>query len=183
MEDLNLGEKLQSFRTTRKMSIRELSQKTGITPSMLSQIERSLANPSINSLKVIAQALDVPLFYFFKEDSNKKDLVVRGNMRKTIGFPEQDVTYDLLTPDISGNIEFCMMHIPPNTDSVKVPMSHEGEEVAYVVEGEVELLVGAVTYSLSKEDSVRIPPFTDHKWINNSDSLVKVVFAVSPPSF
>lgn len=53
-----------------------------ITPSMLSQIERGSANPSIQTLKVLAKALDVPTFSFLLEDTNTDDLIVRSHKRK-----------------------------------------------------------------------------------------------------
>lgn len=184
MDELNLGKKLKAFRTMRNISIRELSEKIDVTPSMLSQIERSLVNPSINTLLSISKALDIPIFNFFKEDFTNKELVVRRDKRKTIGLPEEeDVLYDLLTPDVSGNIEFCMMHIPPQRDAVKITQRHKGEEVAYIVEGTVDIIVDKIRYALNEGDSIRIPPLSEHIWENIYDKNVKVVFAVSPPSF
>ena len=184
MEELNIGKKIQDFRNARNTSVRELSKKSGITASMLSQIERGLVNPSINTLRSIANTLDVPLFYFFKEDPEKEELVVRKNNRKTIGFPNQsDVRYDLLVPNTLGTIEFCMMEIPNNSKSVEKAESHKGEEVAYVIEGRVDIIVAGIRYSLDEGDSIRIPPMTDHKWENIDTKLAKVIFAVTPPSF
>lgn len=184
MDELEIGKKVRDYRTARKMTIRELAQQTGLTPSMLSQIERDLVNPSINTLKLISKGLDVPIFRFFKEDVQGQDMVVRREMRKTIGRPEhRDVMYDLLTPDTSGNIEFCLMRIPPGSDSAEVPQTHSGEEVAYVDEGEVEVMVAGERYQLNAGDSIRIPQFTEHAWNNKTDRMVKVIFALSPPSF
>ena len=184
MDELNIGKKLQTFRNMRNMNIRELSQKTNVTPSMLSQLERDLVNPSINTLKAIAKALDVPLFRFFKDDEETKDIVVRANKRKTIGLPEQqDVIYDLLTPDVSGNIEFCIMHIPPFSNSSETALTHKSEEVAYVAEGKVDILIGTTLYTLDTGDSIRIPSFTEHIWKNNTNEHIKIVFAISPPCF
>ena len=184
MDDINIGEKLQEFRQMRNITLRELADRTNITSSMLSQIERGLVNPSINTLKVVAKALDVPLFYFFKEDTTKKDIVVRRNMRKTIGHPNQEsVMYDLLTPDINGNIEFIMMNIDPNGDSGSFAQGHTGEEVAYVVKGRISLMIEQIEYKLDEGDSVRIPPLAEHRWVNRTSDEVKVIFAVTPPSF
>lgn len=183
MQDLNIGKRVQELRLKRNMSIRGLSQCSGMTPSMLSQIERGLVNPSINTLKLISQALDMPMFLFFKEDENK-DLVVRRDKQKTIGRPDEtDVVYSLLTPDVSGSIEFCLMSIPARSGAESPFQSHSGEEVAYVMEGPVEILVEDVSYTLETGDSIRIPPMNSHKWINHMDIPVKVIFAVTPPSF
>lgn len=64
----NFYSKIKEYRIAKNLTIKELAEKANITSSMLSQIERGLANPSINTLKLIAQALDTPLFKFFIED-------------------------------------------------------------------------------------------------------------------
>ncbi|MCG4471113.1 helix-turn-helix domain-containing protein, partial [Lawsonibacter sp. DFI.6.74] len=67
--------------------------------SMLSQIERGLSNPSINTLKMIAKALEVPLFNFFKENKNSEQLVVRKDKRVKLTFPENNnLMYEMLSP-------------------------------------------------------------------------------------
>lgn len=183
-EKLNLGKKLQMYRTAQGLNIRELSKLTGITSSMLSQIEHEQVNPSINSLRTIAESLNIPLYRFFQDD-DLQEPVVHKNKRKTIGRPDEgDVFYELLTPDTSGMIEFCMMVIPPKTDTSKISHCHTGEEVAYFLEGDtVELTIEDTTYTLKKSDSVRISPSSNHTWTNNSDQIVKVIFAITPPSF
>ena len=66
MEEINIGAKIQEFRKNRGMSLRELAANVSLSPSMLSQVENGSVNPSINTLKNIAEALQVPLFKFFK---------------------------------------------------------------------------------------------------------------------
>lgn len=184
MDELNIGKKLLEFRESKGFTLRELAQKTSLTPSMLSQLERGLVNPSINTLRVIAMALEVPLFRFFQEDEDNRSLIVRKGMRKTIGQPGQsDVEYDLLTPNVSGSIEFCMMHIPPKSNSGEGSQRHDGEEVAYVLSGRVTLLLDGTPETLEAGDSVRIPPRMVHCWENPGDEEVQVIFAVTPPSF
>ncbi|MDO7205614.1 helix-turn-helix transcriptional regulator [Paraclostridium bifermentans] len=67
MSDVNIGEKIIEYRNQKQMTIKEVAQIAGVTPSMLSQIEEGLSNPSINTLKMIAKALEVPLFNFLKK--------------------------------------------------------------------------------------------------------------------
>ena len=117
IEEIDLGKKIQDFRNMRSMSLRELAKRAGTTASMLSQIERNLVNPSISTLKSIAQALEVPMFKFFKEEEPQVQMIVRRGENKTIGHPDADLSYTLLTPDVRGNIEFCRMSIPPGFTS------------------------------------------------------------------
>ena len=76
-----------------------------------------------------------------------------------------------------------MMEIPNDSKSVEEAESHKGEEVAYVIEGRVDIIVAGLRYTLDEGDSIRIPPMTDHKWENTDTKLAKVIFAVTPPSF
>lgn len=183
MSDINLGEKINHFRTLKKLTIKDLAEMTGLTPSMLSQIERNLTNPSVNTLKKISNSLDVPIFQFFQEDANA-DFIVHADSRKTIGFPEnRDINYELLTPDTSGNIEFCLMTVPPFYNPENYMVHHKGEEVAYVQSGPIDILISNDRFTLYTGDSIRIPPFANHMWVNRTDKDVTIIFAITPPTF
>ncbi len=183
MQDINIGEKVQTFRLQKNLSLRQLASEAGTTPSMLSQIENNLVNPSINTLKDIARVLGVPMFKFFKNDSDPESLIVRKGQYKIIGNPGEDVYYQLLTPDTNGDIEFCLMEFPPHSSSSEIPHEHEGEEVAYVIQGNVHICVGEKEEIMEEGDSIRIPALNAHRWINNTNETVKVIFAVTPPGF
>lgn len=184
MEDLRLGQKIQNLRTDRGLSVRKLSTLAGITPSMLSQIENEQVNPSIQTLRSLAAALEVPLYDFFREEM-PCSAVVTPETRMTIGRKtEPDVTYELLTPDTRGNIEFCMIVLPPHTSSNAQAQGHAGEEVAFFHSGTlVELEIEGIRHPLRVGDSIRIPAQARHTWHNPSDETAHVIFALSPPSF
>ena len=181
---MNLGQKIQTIRLERGLSLRRIAATAGITPSMLSQIENELVNPSINTLRAIAQALDTPLYHLFKEEI-AEDPVVHPETRLVIGSAgEPDVQYQLLTRDTKGSIEFCMMVIPPHESSCRDINSHIGEEVVYVCAGEaVELDMDGKLLTLKVGDSLRIPGNVPHIWHNPADTTVQVIFAINPPTF
>lgn len=184
MDDLQLGQKIQSFRLERNLSVRKLSALANITPSMLSQIENEQVNPSVNTLRSIAQALDIPLYALFKTDPVASPLV-HPEERKIIGSKsEPDVCYELLTRDTKGSLEFCIMVIPPQQGSYRDILSHSGEEVAYMLSGTcVDLDLDGIKYTLHPGDSIRIAPNVPHVWHNPSDSTANVIFAITPPTF
>lgn len=184
MEDMDIGGRIQEYRKAAKMSLRELAAKADVSASMLSQIENNIVNPSINSLKNIADALQVPLYKFFKpQEPSLEDQIVRKGKHRIIGHWGTEVTYKLLTPDTESSIEFILMEIPTGTSTTKIPRGHEGEETAYVMEGSVQITVDDHTYELNEGDSIRILPRHPHQWKNSSRKLVRVIFAVNPPSF
>ena len=183
MSDINVGAKITQFRMLKQMTIKELAQKAKITSSMLSQVERNRVNPSLQTLRDIASALDTPLFYFFKDDPPAEGIVVRRERRKTLGYPdEKDVLYQLLTPDTNSNIEFCFMELPPMCDLRSRPSRHMGEEVACALDA-VDIWIDGTQYQLRAEDSIQIPAGAEHAWVNISNRPARVIFALSPPSF
>ena len=179
MNDINIGEKIAQCRKNKNMSIRDLAKLAQVTPSLLSQIERGLANPSVNSLKSIANALNTPLFTFFTSEVIKEDLIVRADNRKKVIIPGADnVIYEVLTPDTSDNLEFAIMDLSPKSSSCNDYIHHNGDEIAYVLEGKVNLYLDGEKFELNKEDSVKIPVGVKHKWENYTDKSARVVFAV-----
>ncbi len=184
MEELNLGKKIQKLRIETGLSARKLATLANITPSMLSQIENDQVNPSINTLRAIAQVLNTPLYTFFKEGPTCSP-IVHPDDRRMIGLKgEPDVRYELLTQDMRGSIEFCVMVIPGQRSSYRDIQSHAGEEVAYMLAGEaVELDLDGTLYRMEVGDSVRIPANTPHVWNNPTNVPVKVIFAITPPTF
>ena len=184
MSEVDISKNISEYRKRKGLTIKELANLTGVTSSLLSQIEKGSANPSINTLKQISNALDIPLFNFFINDVPTESLVVRKDSRKKIIFAEDDsFTYELLTPNSKGEIEFMLMKIPSKESSSKELFSHKGEEVAYVIKGSVCLYLMDTVIELNCGDSVKIPPHSNHKWENKSDFDCEVVFALTPPSF
>lgn len=184
MDDTDIGSVLQSYRKAKGVSLRQLAAETGVTASLLSQIERNLTNPSISTLKVIAKALGVPMYKFFLGEMPGENPVVRRGARITLGRPEtNDVIYELLTPRVNDKIECCMMHVPPKNDSCTVESRHDGDEVAYVVKGNITVFINDVAYNLQAGDSVMITSGNIHRWKNDDDEAAAVLFAVAPASF
>ncbi|MCM3650374.1 helix-turn-helix domain-containing protein [Metabacillus litoralis] len=181
MENIDIGKKVEKYRTAKGLSSRELAKKAEITPSMLSQIERGLANPSIQTLKVLAKALDVPTFSFLLEETNTEDLVVRSNERKKMVV--ENLSYELLSPDFTGTLATVIMNVPPNTSSSDKLLEHKGEEVAFVLEGKIKVFLDNEEYILETGDSVKIPAFMKHKWENNFNKNAVILFSVTPPAF
>lgn len=184
MSTSTLGKRIQDIRAVKGYSVRKTASLAEITPSMLSQIENDLVNPSINTLRSIANALDTQIYMLFRDEVNESPVVHKED-RLSLGFKnEPDIRYELLTPDTKGGIEFCMMVIPSGMNSYRDARSHEGEEVDYIISGsDLYLEINGAEFRLGKEDSVRIPPYAAHVWHNRGTEEARVIFAITPPSF
>lgn len=183
MDNFNVGDTIRNLRKKKKMTIKDLAEKAKITSSMLSQIERGLANPSINTLRELTDCLQIPLYKFFQTNTSQGGEIVRSTERKVIGLPGNETFYELLTPDTKGEIEFCIMHVPGRSCSEDKSRAHEGEENSFVIKGPILIEVDGIEYRLETGDSLRIPAHTKHRWINPTGETAKVIFAITPPSF
>lgn len=184
MNNINIGSKIKEFRVGKGLSMKELGEAAGVSSSLLSQIEKGSANPSINTIKNIADVLETPLFLFFKEEDPKDSFIVRADERRAMLSSEGDETsYELLTPDLWGNIEFMILTLQPGSQSSEERREHKGEEVAYILEGSVDLHLEGDKFSLDTGDSSRIKSYMKHRWENTSSSVAKIIFAINPPCF
>lgn len=178
-----LGDKIRTKRAERDLSLRQLADLTGLTPSFLSQVERNLAEPSITSLRKLSEALEVPIFFFLLEDSGE-GRVVRKHERKVLNFPESHLTFELLTPGLNQKMEVLMARLAPGASTCERAAGHMGEECVFVLSGTMQIAVGEDSYTLEAGDSIYYYASLPHR-ITNTGDRVDLVFisAIAPPNF
>jgi quercetin dioxygenase-like cupin family protein len=177
------------------MRIVDLAELVGVSPSYISQVERALVHPSVGSLQKIACALGLHVADFFTEEdghqaasaqrepSDTQPRVVRAGQRKGMIYAGSNVVYQLLSPDLRGNIEFLMIKGPPGSSSGDTNFQHEGEECGIVLQGRMTYRVGDTTVVLEPGDSIYFNSKLPHRWWNAGDEDLVAVWAVTPPSF
>ena len=185
-----LGSNLKRIRGERNWTLEDLAEASGVSTGMLSQVERGGSNPSFKTLYRLANALGVPLGYFFL-GVDRPDRVVRKSERMTlgrppgvgVGKPRGRLVYQLLSPDLSGALELLWIEYGPGASTAKTPFVHQGEECGVVIKGRLEVHIGEETWLLEAGDSAYIQSATPH-WFRNPDAKPAVmVWAVTPPSF
>lgn len=177
-----LGDKIRQKRNDIGMSMKELADQTGLSPGFISQVERELAEPSITSLRKIADALEVAVFHFFVEEESE-GRVVRKNSRQKIRFTESQLTYELLSPDLNRQMETFIGTLAPGGKTSTEPMAHPGEEVIYVLEGEMYISVGTETYTLLEGDTIYYFGTIPHLIENTGTSRMRFLSTITPPRF
>ncbi|AIW85242.1 MULTISPECIES: helix-turn-helix domain-containing protein [Bacillus cereus group] len=178
-----LGQTVLSYRKKNNMTIREFADYAGISTSLISQIERGHANPSLNVLELIAKALNVPLFTLFINDIDTDSLISKKKDRKKVYRENNDhIVYDVLTPDfMKARIEMLMMDLNGYANTTESHYSHEDkEEIAVVMKGEVYVELEGNEYFLEEGDVVRIPPNVKHRFLNKSDEMNHILFVLTP---
>lgn len=183
-KEINVGNIIKNIRIKKGIMLKEVASKCGISSSMLSQIEKGNANPSLNTIREIANTLDVPLFKFFLELEKEDNgiVILKKENRKII--TSKNVTYELLSPDVPTAIE-CMKMIltKKGSESSITPKAHKGEEIAVLLRGKVKITIEDQSCIMEQGDSVHIPSLKPHKWTNIGNEEAVVIFAVTPPEF
>lgn len=181
---MTLGQKIQILRQKHSLTLRQLSKKSGCSLGFLSQVERDMVSPTIASLKKMANALEVNLIHFFDEPINSQKIIVRRQDRNKLVNPKSRVTYELLRPQFSEtSLEALIMKLEPGAFSGNDYHTHEGDEFALVLSGQLEIHVGEDIYVLEAGDSALYKSTIPHKWKNPLDEPGEVIWVNSPPSF
>jgi transcriptional regulator with XRE-family HTH domain len=147
-----IGARIREHRKALGLGLRDLAEQTGLTASFLSLVERNRASPSLDSLIKIADALDVPIFYFTR--TNDQNPVVRRTERTLIKFPQEGLTSELLVPNLRGRLEVAISHGKPGTGNIARVPPHDAEECIYVLEGSVRVRLHEADHTLNSGDSI-----------------------------
>jgi transcriptional regulator with XRE-family HTH domain len=181
-EIASLGTKLRDLRRARKMSLEELSDLTGLSIGILSQIERGKGNPSFVTLMKVADSLDIQLGYFFSENSPSQ-ILVRKSQRRRMRFTSPGLTYELVTPDLDRRLEVVWTSLEPGSRTQEEPFSHEGEECILLISGVLEAHVAEQVFMLEEGDAITFDCTAPHWYYNPGPDVAEVCGAITPPSF
>lgn len=178
----DLGSRIRQKRIEKGLSLKALANLIEKTPSFLSQVERGLAEPSITSLRKIANALEVPIFFFLLDYENHNP-VVRKDQRKIMSFPGYQLTFELLSPNLNQEMEIIQGRLEPGGVTCEGPLSHSGEEATLVLSGKMQIQVGTDEYLLEEGDCIYYYATIAHKITNVGDKELIFLSAITPPNF
>lgn len=181
----SLGNAIRTHRKHKDMRLVDLAKRADFSISYLSQIERDLLTPSIDTLRRLAEVLDIPAGQLMLRDTRQPNLsvaVVRRSERKQLAFPGSKIHYELLTPDMRRRASLLWVEAPPGSESGPL-FSHEGEDGVLVLKGAIEVEVGSVWHHLEAGDSIYFNARIPHRWRNSGSVGADAVWLSTPPSF
>jgi len=171
----NVGLGVRILRQRKGLTLQEVSSRSGLSVSFLSQVERGLSSLSISSLRFICAALNVPVTYFFTAGGNGRVVHKADQSRCQIRIEDSHVTYNQLSADMpERSLEAFIADYPPHYEHPLV--THEGEEFGYVVEGRLILVLGDQEHTLEPGDSYHISSAEPHTIRNETDRLGRILY-------
>lgn len=174
-----VGTLLRELREERRLSVRTLAGQAGFSPSFISQVENGQASPSIASLEKIAAALDLTLVEFFQSGEARTSVVVRAEQRPRFESRWSKAEIESLGSDRAGRIEPLLITLRAGGTSGKRPHTLPREQFAFVVSGEVTLLLDGTEQVLTMGDAVTIPAQRPFRWFNSSNGPAQLLVVSS----
>lgn len=178
----DVGSRIKQLRGYQGLSIRQLAAEIGLSAAMISQVERGINDPSLDTVRRIAKFFDVPVFDLFQGAAQSDVTVQRADEGLEVATDQADWVITRIGP---GNpaIELLEGTLGPGAVSTPEPHSHPARELVLVLEGVVDIEVGKETYRLHGGDSCAFDSRTPHRYRNPSWQRARVLIAVTPPSF
>ncbi len=179
---LSIGTRLKRLRTERGLSLRDVAAASGVSASLLSQLERDRANPSISTLQRVAGSLNVSIFALLPEDGGLAASVVRPDARRKLLVQDGQLRYELLSPDTNRQMEVWMGRLEPGAKMGAETSSHASEEFILVLHGRMQIVLGADVHLLQAGDAIQYDGNIPHRITNAGDEELTFLSALTPPT-
>lgn len=177
----SLGAILRSLRQCKNLTLERLAELSGLSTGLLSQLERGIGNPSLNTLLILADTLEVPVWSLFHETNDSTGIVIRRNERQRLVSGDPGVTVEVLSSDLGYPIQFFWIERAPGETTEQRPSRHKGAEFGVVVKGTLEIHLNDEVYVLEHGDSISFRSDVSHWYRNPGDEWLVYVCAVASP--
>ena len=174
-----LHEKINALRKEKKLHLKDVGSGVGLSASYLSQIETGKVEPTIPTLRKLAQFYGVSIVYFFETETGQ-DVVVRIGDRKQLWHDDKCMVYEPLQGSIEGKImQATYIKIQPEMDTFF--SSHPGEEFMIVTKGLLRFKYEEATYDLYPGDCIYYDASKSFLFSNPLKQEIEVLTVCSPP--
>jgi transcriptional regulator with XRE-family HTH domain len=176
---VDVGLRLRELREARRISMRELARRSGLSANALSMIERNLTSPSVSTLNKLALAMEVPITAFFRQEPEKQQIVFRkANQRNRVPFM-RGLWEGLGGESFTGKIEAFQLTLENGGSSGPHGMLHTGHEFVYCLRGTIEYEVTGELFTLEPGDSLIFASQLLHRWRNVGKTVCNAIIVIS----
>jgi len=178
------GEKLRTVRERKGLTLKDVAQRANVSESLVSQVERNKLSPSIDTLLLIADVLDIDHEYLFSDYRKKRKIaIIKADERESIRRNKITIHQLSSTHEITRDpsIEAFLLEIEAAGEKGDREYGHSGWEFGFILEGQAELIYDNAIYQLAAGDSVSFPSDLPHLFKNVTDSVLKAIWVVAPP--
>jgi transcriptional regulator with XRE-family HTH domain len=164
-----IGPKVRKLRKQAGLSLQQLAEQSNVSAAAIHKIEQSGMVPTITTLLKVAGALGRPVSYFVEEDDPSSDPTVHTphSVARPIFTSHTGIDLAGITgPYGRFLLAAARATIEPGASSGDTPLEHPGEELVYVLSGELELTVNGRAFLLGPSDALHFRTVQQHAWRN-----------------
>jgi len=186
-DEMRLGTRLRLARQVRGLTLKAVAKAANCSESAISKIENGKASPSLPMLHRLVEALGTNIGWMFEDVDGDEGIVFRAGSRPLITLDPlrrgEGISLERVIPYSAGHLLQCNIHhIEPDGESAG-PIQHVGEEVGYVLAGEVELTVGEKSFRLAPGDTFVFKSDLPHHYRNIGDVRASIFWVNTPATF
>lgn len=183
MENLKsiISMNLKHMREEKKLSLDKVAQMTGVSKSMLGQIERGESNPTITTVWKIANGLKVSFTSLLKKIESDAVLVTKEDIEPMIEDNGRYKVYPFFPYEDGRRFEIYKVEIEKGGYLSAEPHGQETYEFITVFDGEINIRVDDKEYTVKKGDSIRFRSDRPHAYKNLGDNLTRVSMVIYYP--
>ena len=179
---MEIGKKIRQLRQSRNLTLEELADRSELSKSFISQVERDLTSPSIATLVDILQALGTDLKEFFNDESDTQVVFHHSDYFEKIDDELGNMTEWIIPNAQKNEMEPIRITLKPGGRTMDfVPI--EGEEFGYVLSGSIVIHLGSQSYKAKKGEAFYLKPRANHYIEAASKSGASFIYVSTPPSF
>ncbi|MDO5516175.1 MAG: XRE family transcriptional regulator [Clostridium sp.] len=175
----NVAVNLKRIRIARKMSLDEVAEQTGVSKSMLGQIERGESNPTIGTIGKIVSGLRVEFEDLLHEPDIEAYEVDHTKLVPSKEVPGQYILYNYFPFERKRNFEIYVIEIEPGGMYYSGAHGEKTTEYIIGIKGILKLNVGDTDYTVHEKDALLFECNKDHHYINETDEKVRRVTVFS----
>lgn len=146
--------------------MRGLAELCELSPNAISLIERGSTSPSVSTLHRLATALRVPITAFFEAQGDRVELILSRAGQRPYSGTDSVLLENLGAGLDHQTLEPFVVTLKPGADSGEQGMVHDGHELVYCLQGELEYEVAGTQYRLAAGDAVLFEARLAHCWRN-----------------
>ncbi|WP_107923909.1 helix-turn-helix domain-containing protein [Lysinibacillus parviboronicapiens] len=184
MEEIHLilARNLKAIREKEKLSLEKVSQLSGVSKTMIGQIERGESSPTLTTIWKIANGLKISFTTLINNPQPDTKVILRDEVQV---LPEDNGKYRVYPYfPFQDDCRFEMYTVEIDKDGkLKADAHREGtEEFITVFEGELTICVNDSEYCLKKGDAIRFKADRPHTYFNSGETLTKLSMTIYYPS-
>lgn len=173
-----IGEKVREVRKNKKITLKQLAEKTDLSIGYLSNIERKACSPTLDNIQKICSSLGISLMDLL-DDATLEKQIIRKEKRKIVFERENLIRYESIHYG-EGKMDGLCIYLEPYANYDESNWTHTYDEIGLILEGEMDIRIENTYHHLKKGDSFYIKAGTNHS-LSNPGKEVNLSYWVKSP--